>query len=56
MSEDQARDSMFSDKRKLDVLNPSPEAFELLVKLMGKDSQPKKDFVFNNIDFSEIKE
>jgi hypothetical protein len=42
--------------QKIDTLIPDEETLPLLSSLMGKDSKPKHDFIFNNIDFSEIKE
>ncbi len=57
LSAEQARVSMFTDEhQRIDVLNEDSESFELLMKLMGKDSAPKHDFIWANIDFSEIKE
>ena len=32
------------------------EAAKLLESLMGEDVEPRKDFLFNKIDFSEVKE
>lgn len=52
-----ARDSMFSEKyQRMETLEWSDEAIELLTKLMGSDVEPRKDFIFNNIDFSTIRE
>lgn len=57
LSAEQARVSMFTDEhQRIDILNEDNESFELLMKLMGKDSAPKHDFIWTNIDFSEIKE
>lgn len=57
LSAEQARVSMFTDEhQRIDVLNEDSESFELLMKLMGKDSAPKHEFIWENIDFSEIKE
>ena len=47
---------MFGENQRLDVLEPTPEAIELLEQLMGEKVEPRKDFIFNNVDFSEIKE
>lgn len=52
----QAKNSMFGENQRLDVLEPTPEAIELLEQLMGEKVEPRKDFIFNNVDFSEIKE
>lgn len=57
LSAEQARLSMFTEEhQRIDVLNEDSESFGLLLKLMGKDSTPKHDFIWANIDFSEIKE
>jgi DNA gyrase/topoisomerase IV subunit B len=37
-------------------MEPNEESLVLLEALMGKDVEPRKDFIFNNVDFSEIKE
>ena len=57
LSPEQARRSMFNPEfQRMEQLIPDELSFSMLAKLMGKDSEPKKDFVFNNIDFSTIKE
>ena len=54
---EQARRSMFSDEyQRMDVLQPTSEALYTLEKLMGRDVEPRKEFIFNHIDFSEVKE
>lgn len=53
----QARTSMFTEEyQRLDTLSPSPEANLLLEELMGIDVEPRREFVFNKIDFSTIRE
>lgn len=53
----QARTSMFTEEyQRLDTLSPSPEANLLLEELMGIDVEPRREFVFNKIDFSIIRE
>lgn len=53
----QARDSMFSpEHQRIDTLVPDEDSLDLLLELMGKDSKPKHDFIFDNIDFSTIRE
>ena len=42
--------------QRLEVLEYTPEAFDLLYQLMGEDVGPRKEFIMNNIDFSEIRE
>lgn len=57
LSADQARQSMFSDEfQRLEKLIPDENSYIILSQLMGKDSAPKKDFIYANIDFSTIKE
>jgi DNA gyrase subunit B len=57
LSPSQARNSMFSKEyQRMDVLKPDEQSLPLLLELMGKDSEPKKKFIFENVDFSEIRE
>ena len=57
LSAEQARRSMFDPAhQKLDVLRPDEDSLPLLTTLMSKDSEPKHDFIFENIDFSTIRE
>ena len=42
--------------QRLDVLKPDEDSLPLLTTLMSKDSEPKHDFIFENIDFSTIRE
>lgn len=56
LSEEQAKNSMFGENQRLDILEPCSNSILLLEQLMGEDVAPRKDFIFNNIDFSEIKE
>ena len=57
LSAEQARRSMFTEEfQRIDVLEEDEESFQLLSQLMGKDSAPKHEFIWDNIDFSEIKE
>ena len=57
LSADQAKRSMFTDEfQRLDVLEPTVEALMLLEELMGKDVEPRREFIFKNVDFSEVKE
>ena len=52
-----ARRSMFtSEYQRLDVMEYSDEAAEVLLQLMGEDVSYRKEFVYNKIDFSEVKE
>ena len=56
LSEAQARNSMFGENQRMDVLEPTEEAIYLLEDLMGKDVEPRTEFIFKNVDFSEIRE
>lgn len=57
LNAEQARKSMFDPAyQKLDVLKPDRDSLPLLTTLMSKDSEPKHDFIFENIDFSTIRE
>lgn len=57
LSAEQARRSMFTPEfQRFEQLLPDNNTFNLLSELMGKDSQPKHDFIFNNLDFSQIRE
>lgn len=51
-----ARASMFSENQRMDVIEWNRNAVDLLYDLMGEDVQPRKDFIFKNIDFSRIRE
>ena len=56
LSADQAKASMFGDNQRMDILNPTEEAINLLKALMGSSGAARKQFVFNEIDFSEVRE
>ncbi len=57
MSPEQARNSMFVEEfQRFEQLIPDENSYSLLYSLMGEDSQPKRDFIFSNIDFSIIRE
>ena len=48
---------MFSPEyQRLERIEYSEEGIQVLEQLMGKDVSPRTDYVFNNIDFSEIRE
>ena len=54
---DQARRSMFDPTyQRMDVLEYSDEAMNLLYDLMGEEVEPRRDFIMRNIDFSMIRE
>ena len=57
LSATKAKESMFNpENQRMDVLIPDEYSIQMLYDLMGEDVQPRKDFVFSKIDFSEIKE
>ena len=54
---EQARRAMFTDEyQRMDVMEATPEALFTLTQLMGDDVAPRKDYIFNHMDFSEIRE
>jgi len=54
MSPQDVEVSMFGQHQRLLQIVPSEEGIDRLTELMGKDVEPRKEFVFNNIDFSKI--
>jgi DNA gyrase subunit B len=57
LSPEQAQKSMFTEQyQRMDTLIPDAESIFLLEQLMGSSVAPRRDFIFNNVDFSEIKE
>ena len=52
----QARVSMFGEYQRMDVMEYDEEAMGLLYALMGEDVSPRRDFIMQNVDFSEIRE
>ena len=56
LSAEQARASMFGENQHMDVLDSDLNAIVLLEELMGSAVAPRKEFIFNNIDFSEVRE
>ena len=57
LTPEQACNSMFNPKnQRFDMFQTSPEAHDLLYNLMGKDVEPRTDFIFKNVDFSMIRE
>lgn len=52
-----ARQSMFTQEfQRLERMEYSEEAMDLLYSLMGEDVAPRRDFIFENIDFSQVRE
>lgn len=57
MSTEDTRQSMFTkETQRLDQLKWTEDSEQLLEDLMGKDVQPRKEFVFNKIDFEKYGE
>ena len=56
LSAQQARDSMFGSNQHIDILNPSDSAIALLEELMGTNVTARKKYIFDNIDFAEVRE
>ena len=49
--------SMFTPEfQRLERMEYSEEAMDLLIDLMGVEVEPRKDFIFENIDFSQVRE
>ena len=52
-----AHNSMFTPEyQRLEQMEYSDEAIELLEQLMGEEVAPRTDYIFKNIDFSEVRE
>lgn len=52
-----ARASMFSEEfQRMDVMEYSDAAADLLCALMGEDVEPRRDFIMTHVDFSKITE
>lgn len=56
LSADQAKASMFGEQQRMDILNSTEDAVKLLKDLMGSSGVARKEFVFNEIDFSTVRE
>lgn len=57
LTSEQAYNSMFTPEyQRFDIFQTSPEARDLLCALMGKDVEPRTEFIFKNVDFSTIRE
>lgn len=51
-----ARASMFGENQRMDVMEWNEDAIDLLYDLMGVDVEPRRKFIFNNVDFSKVRE
>ena len=56
LTPEQAYNSITAKNQRFDMFQTSPEARDLLYNLMGKDVEPRTDFIFKNVDFSMIRE
>ena len=57
LSAEQARRSMFSEEfQRMEQIIPDQESLYILEDLMGVDVEPRRNFIFNMIDFSEVRE
>ena len=55
LSDSDLKNSMFSSEwQRLEQLIPEEDSIDVLEALMGKNVEPRKKFVFNNIDFGEF--
>ena len=53
----QAKRSMFDPEfQRMDVMEYTEEAMNLLYDLMGSEVEPRRDFIMENVDFAEIRE
>lgn len=53
---EQARVSMFGEHQRMDVMEYTEDAMQLLYELMGEDVAPRREFIMENVDFAEIRE
>ena len=54
---EEAHESMFTEKyQRLEILTPDEDSFSLIQSLMGSNVEPRTNFMFNKIDFSQIHE
>ena len=57
LSAQQTKISMFTPEyQRMDIIKPNDEALVLLEQLMGDEVSYRTKYIFENIDFSEIKE
>ena len=55
MSDEDLKNSMFNEQwQHLEPIEYSDKGINTLLELMSEDVEPRKDFVFNNIDFSNF--
>lgn len=56
LSQKQAEESMFGEHQRMDKLDVDDNAIYFLESLMGVDVEPRRKYVFNEIDFSQVRE
>lgn len=56
LSAEQAKASMFGDNQHIDIIKPDNNSLVLLEKLMGTNVAARKRYIFENIDFAEVRE
>lgn len=57
LSVEQAHNSMFTPEfQRMDIIKTDPDSIYLLEQLMGADVEPRRKFVFSEIDFNEVRE
>ena len=56
LSQKQAEESMFGEFQRMDRLDVDDDAIYFLESLMGVDVEPRRKYVFNEIDFSQVRE
>ena len=56
LSAEQARASMFGENQHIDIINPDQDSIALLDRLMGSNVEARKKYIFENIDFAEVRE
>lgn len=56
LSQKQAEESMFGEFQRMDRLDVDDDAIYYLESLMGVDVEPRRKYVFNEIDFSQVRE
>ena len=48
---------MFTNEfQRMDVMEWNESAMDLLYDLMGEEVEPRRDFIMNKVDFSEVRE
>lgn len=45
-----------SEFQRMDIMEWNESAMDLLYDLMGEEVEPRRNFIMENVDFSEIKE